>query len=253
MPRSRPLAMLSGALLVLAACGEQQSADSATASKPAAAPGAGKAAASAQPADWTKVYAATPEGGFRIGNPDAPVKLIEYASLTCPHCRDFHKAAHDKLVNTYVAGGRVSYEYRNFVLNGPDLAMSVLARCEGKDAFFPLLDSVYGTQDQWIQPFINGTPADQEKIRAMPADRQLLGIADQGGLDRFYKLRGMPRAKYEACLTNKANVDQLQKMRDEGIKKFNVSGTPSFVMNGEPLSGMRGWPDVEAAIESRLR
>jgi len=252
MTIARPSFALIGALAVLAACGDQK-ADSAPADAAPVTAAAAVAPASAAAQDWTKVVEATTGGGFRVGNPNAPVRLLEFASLTCHFCRDFHKASHDTLMNTYVAGGKVSYEFRTFVLNGPDLAMTALARCEGKDAFFPLLNSVYGTQDEWIQAFSKATPEDQQRLQALPPDRQLLGIADQGGLDKFYKLRGMPRAKYEACLLDKSAVDKLQAIRDEGIKRYEVAGTPTFVLNDETLKGARAWPDVEAAIKARLR
>lgn len=247
---ARLSAVVTGTFALLAACSEQP-ADSA--------PAAGTTAAAAvtmpagQQRDWTKVVEATPEGGFRVGNPDAPVKFLEFASLTCPHCADFHEASKAALLGTYVASGRVSHEFRPFVLNGPDLAMSVLARCEGPQKFFPLLDQAFGAQMQWMQPFLNATPEDQKRLQAMPADRQLLGIADQGGLDQFFKLRGMPRAKYEACLTDKAGVDKLQAIRNEGVERYKVTGTPTFVLNGETLTEARTWPLVEAEIKARLR
>lgn len=255
MTATRPSLALLGAFALLAACGDQK-ADSAPADAApvtaAAAVAPAAATATAGPQDWTKVVTATPEGGFRMGNPNAPVRFMEFASFTCPHCRDFHAASKDAL-KTYVAGGKVSYEFRNFVLNGPDLAMSVLARCDGAPAFFPHLDSVFGTQDQWIQGFTKATPDDQKRLQALPPDRQLLGIADQGGLDKFYKLRGMPRAKYEACLLDKSAVDKLQAVRDEGIKRYEVAGTPTFVLNGETLRDARDWPAVDAAIKAQLR
>jgi len=251
MTVTRPSVALIGALALLAACGDQK-ADSAPADAAPVTAAAAVAPASAAAQDWTKVMTATPEGGFRMGNPNAPVRFMEFASLTCPACKAFHAASYDAL-KTYVAGGKVSYEFRNFVLNGPDLAMSVLARCDGAPAFFAHLDSAFSTQEQWLTPFTKTSPEDQQRLQALPPDRQLLGIADQGGLDKFYKLRGMPRAKYEACLLDKSAVDKLQAVRDEGIKRYEVAGTPTFVLNDETLRDARSWPDVEAAIKARLR
>ncbi|MFL6763858.1 MAG: thioredoxin domain-containing protein, partial [Sphingomicrobium sp.] len=65
--------------------------------------------------DWTRAVAATPEGGFRMGNPAAPVKLVEYGSLACPHCRHFEATGYKPLIQNYVRTGRVSYEFRNFL------------------------------------------------------------------------------------------------------------------------------------------
>src|SRR5258707_13809131 len=89
----------------------------ATAARPAAKP----------KADWTSTVVATAKGGFRMGNPASKVKLIEYGSLACPHCRHFEETGYKPLVKQYVRTGRVSYEFRNLLLNGPDISVSLLA------------------------------------------------------------------------------------------------------------------------------
>jgi protein-disulfide isomerase len=93
------------------------------------------AATTAKPApsrDWARTVASTPEGGFRMGNPNAKVKLVEYGSLACPHCRHFEQTGYKPLVQQYVRTGRVSYEFRNLLLNAPDIAVSLLAHCAGR-------------------------------------------------------------------------------------------------------------------------
>src|SRR5438067_5345220 len=111
------------------------------------APGeAGKAAA----VNWIRTVVATPEGGFRMGNPHSVAHLVEYGSLACPHCRHFEQTGYKPLVQQYVRTGRVSYEFRNLLLNAPDLAVSLLAHCAGPAKFFPMLEVVYATQPQWI-------------------------------------------------------------------------------------------------------
>ena len=126
-------AMVAGLALATAACGDKTETTAATTTTTPTSTPAGT--------DWTKVSAATPEGGFRIGNPDAKVKLLEFASLTCPHCKDFHESAFATIRDKYVASGNVSYEFRNFVLNGPDYAATLLARCKGAPGFFALADA----------------------------------------------------------------------------------------------------------------
>lgn len=241
----RPALAAFAALTLLAGCGDK--AETAATSNEA------EAATRAAPAgrDWTQVAVQTPEGGFRVGNPGAKLKLIEYASLTCSHCKTFHTQSHAELMQSFVKPGRVSYEYRNFILNGPDLAMSLLARCQGAQTFFPLLDAVYGQQEQLLAPFTKADPAAQARIQAMPAERQIIGLADQGRLDQFFKLRGVPRAKYEACLTDQAGIASLQKLRDDGIKQ-QVNATPTFLLNGETLPGTDSWAPVKSALQARL-
>src|SRR5688500_13061899 len=86
--------------------------------------------------DWTRVEATTPDGGFRMGNPDAPVKLVEYLSLTCPHCAAFAREGTPPLIRNYVRRGRVSFEVRNLPLNALDVTATILARCGGPERFF---------------------------------------------------------------------------------------------------------------------
>ena len=155
-------ALVAGLAATTAACGDKKpdstaaetapATTDATAATPAAAPVSATAPAGQ---DWTQVVAATPEGGFRMGNPDAKVKLVEFASLTCPHCREFHEAALSTIKSKYVASGNVSYEFRNFVLNGPDFAASLLARCQGPQPFFGLLNAFFTDQATWTEPFID--------------------------------------------------------------------------------------------------
>ena len=235
-------------LTATVACGDKGAADataktvaktSTTAARPAAA------------RDWTQVVSATPEGGFRMGNPAAKVKFLEFASLTCPHCRDFNKEA-SAGIRQLVASGNVSYEFRNFVLNGEDLAVSVAARCQAPAAFFKSVDQIYGTQVDWMQHYLKMAPDEIKAIQAKPRDQQLVALADKGKFDEFFRLRGMTRAKYEACLKDEGNVKKLQSIADEAVKKYNLIGTPTFVINGETKPDLKTWPDVNAAIKSML-
>ena len=111
-----------------------------------------KAAAPAA-VDWSKRVAATPEGGFVMGNPAAKVKVVEYGSLTCPHCAAFSNSAKAGLA-ARVRTGKVSFEFRNYVLNGIDVAATLVARCGGTARFFPALSVTESTTtgSQWMPP-----------------------------------------------------------------------------------------------------
>lgn len=240
-------------LLFIAACDNNAPSDAATPKADSAAPAATATSNTAATKDWTAVLAATPEGGFRMGNPDAPVKLIEFASLTCPHCRDFHKAAMPKLKGDYIKSGQVSYELRNFVLNGPDFAATLLARCQGPAAFFKLVDTFFEQQDSWTAPFAKLTEADQQRLQALPQNQQIAGLADAGGLDDFMRTRGLPKAKFNQCLTNEAEIAKLSAIRNEAISKYQLTGTPSFVINGETQKDVFDWASLEPKIQEALR
>src|SRR5436305_5508538 len=100
--------------------------------------------------DWARTVSVTSEGGFRMGNPNAKVAVVEFGSLACPHCRHFEETGFKPLVQGYVRTGRVSYEFRNLLLNAPDISVSLLAHCAGPAKFFPMSEVVFATQPQWF-------------------------------------------------------------------------------------------------------
>lgn len=202
--------------------------------------------------EWTEQIVATPQGGFLMGNPNAPVKLLEYASLTCPHCRDFTANAADPLKTKYVKTGQVSWEFRNFVLNPLDVAATLLARCQGPGPFFKLTEQAYAEQEKWIGQFGGTTKPEMDRIGALPQDQQFLALAKAAGLDQFFRARGLPEAKGEACLTDKAGLDAILALRDRGTKEDKVTGTPSFLINGKPQEGVFDWVSLEAKLREAL-
>jgi protein-disulfide isomerase len=204
----------------------------------------------AAPVDHSKTMAMTAEGGFRVGNPAAAVRLVEYASTTCSHCRDFHLQGHAALLKDYVAGGRVSYEIRNLVLNGPDLAAATLARCQGPKSFFRTLDVLFRQQSQWTAPFTTISEAERARIGALPEDQQLGAIALAGKLDQFAAANGMSRAVFDKCLADKAAGAQIDALIARAGKE-GVQGTPTFFINGKRLD-TNVWSGVSAQLRAAL-
>ncbi len=240
------------AVLALAAC-DNSASDAATGTKTkAAAPAAATATATATK-DWTTVVSATPEGGFRMGNPNAPVKLLEFASLTCPHCKDFHEEALPTIKAKYIATGKVNYEFRNFVLNGPDFAASMLARCQGPTVFFNLLNAFFVNQAMWTEPFTKLTEADTKRLQALPEDQQIAALAVTGGLDGFMRTRGMPRAKFDQCLADKKAFEQLTRMRTDAVEKYKLTGTPAFIINGETQADTYNWATLQPKLQAAVK
>jgi protein-disulfide isomerase len=234
--------------LALAGCGKKDESAAAPAStETAAAPAAATPAPAGQ--DWTTTVSATPEGGFRMGNPNAPVKLVEYASLTCPHCAAFANESEDKLL-PYVKKGTVSWEFRTFILNPIDLSASLLARCQGPEPFFKLVEQTYADQQSWVSKYQNLTPADSERIGKLPETQQFAEIAKLGGLDQFFRARGLPEAKAQACLADKTAIDALVALRDHGTQKDGVTGTPSFLINGKLAEETYGWEALEPKLKA---
>ena len=234
--------------LALTACGDKttKSTDGATTST------ASTATATSAGTDWTRVTAATPEGGFRIGNPEAKVKLLEFASLTCPHCAEFHEAAMPTLREKYIASGNVSYEFRNFVLNGPDYAASMLARCQGAEPFFGLLAAFFEDQVKWTEPFTKLSPADSARLSGLPEDKAIAALAEVGKLDEYVRARGIPRAKFDACLADKAAIAKLAELRTQATDTYKLTGTPGFVINGTTQEGVFTWEGLEPKLKAAL-
>ncbi len=208
--------------------------------------------AAAAPADWSKRIEKTAEGGFRIGNPDAPVKLVEFASFTCSHCADFHKQAHAILKSQYVADGKMSYELRNFVMNPADYATSLIARCQTPAAYFALADNFFATQESWLKPFTEISKAQVDELNTMAPEKRMLRYVELGGLTNMLKARGFGQAKIEQCLTDKAAEKELEEIRKSAVEVYKLQGTPTFVINGETLANVHGWDALKPKLDAAL-
>ena len=203
--------------------------------------------------DWTEVVNPTQAGGFVMGNPNAKVKLIEFGSMTCPHCKAFDDEGVDKLVNTYVKSGQVSWEFRNYVRDGFDLSAALVARCNGAKSFFPLTRALYKDQMSWVGK-IQATPQDQlEKLQGMPPTQQFLEMAKIAGFQPWAAMRGVPEAKSTQCLTNESSVNQLVQMNSDATTQYpEFQGTPTFIINGTMAKDTATWEKLEPQLRAAL-
>jgi protein-disulfide isomerase len=198
--------------------------------------------------DWTKTVVATPEGGLLMGNPDADVKLIEYGSMTCPHCAEFAEKGAPQLIDKYVKSGRVSFEFRNFLRDGLDMSMALVARCGGPERFFQLSEAMFKDQREFFERAQAATPEQQQTAAASPA-----GFAQLAGLQQWAAQRGLPSAKTNACLADQATQDKLVQVSNDVQTQFpGFSGTPSFVINGKLLERTAAWDTLEPQIRDAL-
>ena len=196
--------------------------------------------------DWTKTVVATPEGGFRMGNPKAKVKLVEYGSLTCPHCRHFAETATVPL-KAYVKSGKVSFEYRNYILNGIDVAATLVARCGGAPRFFPVVDRFYATQRDWIGKISALSDADKQAITAMSDADRLKRLAQVGGMVQLAAASGITPTQTSKCLSDPKGIDRLVGFVEAG-RTLGVRGTPTFFVNGVKVDAA-DWPSLEPQIK----
>jgi protein-disulfide isomerase len=201
---------------------------------------------------WTEVVSATPEGGYRMGNPDAPIKLIEYGSRTCPVCGAFGREGMQPLEQKYVSTGKVSYEFREFLVHGqPDIAPALIGRCGGAEPFFPMLEAMYQGQEAVEQKMIS------EPAKALSQRTQSMTPIEAGkawgeflGYPEFARQHGLPADKVNACLNDAKELDRITQVMQDASNNKNVGGTPTFFLNGNQLNNVLSWQQLEPALKA---
>ena len=226
--------------LGLAACGSSDSGvPTAEAVAPVAAP-AGQ--------QWADVVAITPEGGWLAGNPEAPIRFLEYGSLTCPACANFSVTGMQQLRDDYVNSGRVSYELRSVPLHGTiDLVLTRLLECAPKESAHPLAEQLWANNSTVVtQAQANGAAIEQ--AMSLPENQRFVAFADLGGLLDFFAARGISRDQASQCLSDSAAIKALAERLQAQNEKDQVTGTPTFFINGSRLDEIE-WAPVEAALQ----
>ncbi len=232
-------------MLSLAACGgaAETTAEGAATGEPIAAipAPAGK--------NWAETVTKTPEGYYMLGNPEAPIKLVEYASLTCSHCADFAETAFASIRDTYVASGRVSFELRNFVREPLDLTASMLTRCGPQESYFALTEQVLANQ---ADIFTKAQAMGQqrfEQVLALPDNQRYVALAEATGLTDFFAQRGISRDQSNQCLTDVDAARALADATGTATREDKIPGTPTFFLNGRQVE-FTGWPALETEIQA---
>lgn len=167
-----------------------------------------------------------------LGNPDADVEVIEYASFTCPHCATFHANQYKALKANYIDTGRIKFIYREVYFDRPGLWASMIARCANdKDFFFAFTDLLYVEQRSWLA---SGDPA--------------VIIED---LRRLAKTAGMDDATLDACLTDAAKAEALFTWYQDNAERDGINSTPSFMIDGAKYSNM-AYDEFAGILEDKL-
>ncbi|MBB5711639.1 DsbA family protein [Sphingomonas xinjiangensis] len=203
---------------------------------------------------WVDVVVRTPEGGYRQGNPNAPVKLVEYGSRTCPSCGRFAAEGMAPLRAEFIASGKVSYEYRDFLIHGaPDLALALVNQCVPAGRFFPVLDAIYAGQSGFaerLDTFLKKSPQVAEGYQKLPPPQMATRFAEVMGVIPFMKAHGLGEAQARKCLNNPALVQGIAKTHADGANLHDVQGTPGFFVNGRAVRAFtwdRLQPELRAA------
>lgn len=167
-----------------------------------------------------------------LGDPGAPVTVIEYASFTCPHCKNFHETNFDRLKEEYIDTGKVHFVYREVYFDRFGLWAGMVARCGGAEKYFPIVDMIYEKQSDWIA-------GGQD-----PAQ-----IAEN--LRRLGRTAGLSDEQLEACLNDGDAAQALVAEYQRNAEADGIDSTPSFVIGGETYSN-RPYDDLAAVIDEQI-
>lgn len=185
--------------------------------------------AAAQDVSVDALHKAGPLGDQMLGSANAPVTIVEYASVTCPHCATFHQETYPTLKSKYIDTGKVRLIFREFPTAPAPVAIAgfMLARCSG-DRYFPLLDALFGQQRNWAQDPYNG----------------FLRIARQAGFTQ---------ESFDTCLKDEKLANAIQEVAQRGNTEFQVESTPTFFINGKKYVGALSVAELEKILEPLLK
>ena len=180
--------------------------------------------------DVDKLMAPGPLPEVSIGKEDAPVTIVEYMSMTCPHCAAFHSQTFEAIKEKYVDTGKVRFILREFPLDARAMAAIMLARCAPEGQYFPMVSALFKSQNNWAT--------------AQDGRAALLQMA---------KLAGFTQESFEACLTNQKLLDDVTKVREMAANDFGVQSTPTFFINGQRYAGGMSVAEMSAIIDAAAK
>ena len=165
----------------------------------------------------------------KIGDKEASIKIVEFASLTCGHCAKFHNEVFPKIKKNYIDNGKIFFTYQDFPLDKFALKASVIARCSGKEKYFSFLKVLYKKQKDWT--------------RSQDPFKSLLKIA---------KLGGLKNDEIKVCVSNKSIEDGILKKRLNSTKKFEIKATPTIYINGKKYNGDLTFEALKLKLDSLI-
>ena len=238
---SRPLLALALApLATLAACNSaEEPVEGSVESDPV------EAVAAPEGQSWSQIVTPTEQGGYLMGNPDAPIKLVEYGALSCSHCADFAETAGPELRSDYIDSGRVSFETRFVVLNAMDVPAGLLVQCSAPEATVALADQFWANQASFFQNAQQAGDSAFQQASSLPPEQRLVAMAELFGMIDFFASRGISRDQAVACLTD---LDAAQEFVDTS-NSYEVTSTPTLEINGTRLTSAPTWEELEPALQ----
>ena len=170
------------------------------------------------------------KGDFILGETNAPITIVEYASLTCPHCAQFHTVTLPLIKKEFIDTGKVRLIFRYFPLDQVALTGSMIAHCAGKDLYFAFIQTMFSQQKQWSN--------DPKPIKA---------------LAQIARLGGMTKKDFEQCIKNKKIADAILQKRLDGDKKYKINSVPTILINGKRYSGGLTFDEFRPIVKRMLK
>jgi len=170
-----------------------------------------------------------------MGDPKAPIKVVEYAAPTCPHCAHFAMTIMPRIKQEYIDTGKVFYIFRTFPLSAADGAVEAIARvCLPADKYFEFLDLMFRNQPQW--------------------DPDGYQIPDVGAaIKRLARVKGVSPEQADRCMTDKNEQERINQVAQDAVNRYNIEGTPTFIINGAVVQTTEAsWPELKKRFDSLL-
>ena len=164
-----------------------------------------------------------------LGDPNAPITMIEYASMSCPHCASFHLNTLPAIKEEYIDTGKVKFVFRDYPFNLPALQASMIIRCVGENVYFKYINALFGLQKKWVK--------------------------SKGSAEKLFEIMnnsGMTQKEFNNCLNDKDMENKILSGQLEAQKQLNIRTTPSFIVNGKKLEGNKPIDTFRNIFESIL-
>ncbi|MEL6237219.1 MAG: thioredoxin domain-containing protein [Pseudomonadota bacterium] len=236
------LAAILATPLALAACMGDETAEGGVSGEPIA------PIAAPEGEDWNQTFTLSDDGmGYIMGNPTAPLKLVEYASHTCGACASFSVTGKQSLKDDYIATGIVSFEQREVFLNANDVVIATLTQCGPGERMQALSDEVWRNLQSVYQGIQNNAEA-MQAAGSLDVSERFVRMGEVSGLIDFFAARGLPADQARMCLADADKIDAMVKAASAKSDEVDVRGTPTFTLNGSKVDAV-SWGQLEPILQ----
>lgn len=199
--------------------------------------------------NWDATYAVT-DGGHVLGNPAAATSLIAFISYSCPHCGNFEAQSEGPLRLAYVQPGRVKVEVRSVIRNPIDLAATLAVECGAESRFWANHRAMFRAQSRWLAAASAASATQQSRWTSGAFGARMRAIASDLDFYRVMEPRGYSRTQLDQCLNNETDARRIAESARADSARWNIAGTPSFVLNGTLLANVFDWAGLQRRLDA---